>query len=107
MLGMFMVEEELDLIRYFRQEWLQDQFSRWSDEGHQRFTIYDEGEDEWEFVCSCWFNYLLLCECLHKRYVDEETKLWHLRLRHMGEKGMNQLSKQGFFEDKKLGNLIL
>ena len=29
---------------------------------------------------------------------DEETKLWHLRLGHMSERGMHKLSKQGLFE---------
>ena len=32
----------------------------------------------------------------------QETKLWHMRLDHMSEKGMNVLSKKGFCE-KKLG----
>ena len=36
---------------------------------------------------------------------DEETKLWHLRLGHMGETGMHELSKQGLLGGKKLGNL--
>ena len=36
---------------------------------------------------------------------DQETKLWHLRLGHMGERGMYELSKQGLFDGKKLGNL--
>ena len=36
---------------------------------------------------------------------DEETKLWHLRLGHMSESGMHELSKQGSFRGKKLRNL--
>ena len=36
---------------------------------------------------------------------DEETKLWHLRLGHMGERGMFELTKQGLFDGKKFGNL--
>ena len=36
---------------------------------------------------------------------DEETKLWHLRLGHMGERGMHELSKKGLFGGKKLENL--
>ena len=29
---------------------------------------------------------------------DHETKLWHLRLSHMGERGMYELSKQRLFD---------
>ena len=36
---------------------------------------------------------------------DHETKLWHMRLGHMGEHGMNELCKQGLLGGKKLGNL--
>ena len=36
---------------------------------------------------------------------DHDTKLWHLRLGHMGERGMFELSKQGLFDGKKFGNL--
>ena len=36
---------------------------------------------------------------------DHETKLWHLRLGHMGEKGMYELSKKGLYDCKKFGNL--
>ena len=36
---------------------------------------------------------------------DDEIKLWHLRLGHIGERGMYELSRQGFFDDKMFGNL--
>ena len=36
---------------------------------------------------------------------DHETKLWHLRLGHMGERGLFELSKQGLFDGKRFGNL--
>ena len=36
---------------------------------------------------------------------NEETKLWHLRLSYMGERGMHELSKQSLFGEKKLRNL--
>ena len=36
---------------------------------------------------------------------DQETKLWHLRLGHMRERGIYELSKQGLFDGKKFGNL--
>ena len=36
---------------------------------------------------------------------DHETKLQHLRLDHMGERGMYELSKQGLIDGKKFGNL--
>ena len=36
---------------------------------------------------------------------DRDTKLWHLRLGHMSERGMFELSKQGLFDGKNFGNL--
>ena len=36
---------------------------------------------------------------------DYETKLWYLRLGHMGERGMFELSKQGFLMVKSSGTL--
>ena len=36
---------------------------------------------------------------------DQETKLWYLRLGHIGKRGMYELSKQGLFDGKKFGNL--
>ena len=36
---------------------------------------------------------------------DQETKLWHLKLGHMGERCMHELCKQGLFDEKKFGNL--
>ena len=36
---------------------------------------------------------------------EQETKLWHMRLGHLSEQGMNVLSKKGVFGGKKLGAL--
>ena len=36
---------------------------------------------------------------------DHDTKLWHLRLGHMVERGMFKLSKQGLFDGKRFRNL--
>ena len=36
---------------------------------------------------------------------EQETKLWHMRLRHLSEQGMNILSKKRVFFGKKLGAL--
>ena len=33
---------------------------------------------------------------------EQETKLWHMRLGHLSEKGMNVLSNKGVFDEKKL-----
>ena len=35
----------------------------------------------------------------------DKTLIWHLRLRHMSEKRLRVLEKQGVFEDDKLGSL--
>ena len=36
---------------------------------------------------------------------DQEIKLWHLRLGHLRERGIYELSKQGLFDGKKFENL--
>ena len=36
---------------------------------------------------------------------DDETKLWQLRLGHMGERSMYEHSKQGLFDGKKFRTL--
>ncbi|KAK2992057.1 hypothetical protein RJ640_016987 [Escallonia rubra] len=36
---------------------------------------------------------------------SDTTKLWHMRLGHMNERGMDVLSKQGLFGSKKIGKL--
>ena len=36
---------------------------------------------------------------------DEETKLWYLRLGHMRERGMHELSKQDLLEERSLETL--
>ncbi|KAH9650266.1 hypothetical protein KPL70_026310 [Citrus sinensis] len=35
----------------------------------------------------------------------DKIKIWHLRLGHIGERGLKELEKQGVFGDDKLGNL--
>ena len=35
----------------------------------------------------------------------EKTKLWYLRLGHIGERGLKELEKQGVLEGDKVGNL--
>ncbi|KAK2978679.1 hypothetical protein RJ640_012585, partial [Escallonia rubra] len=36
---------------------------------------------------------------------SDTTKLWHMRLGHMSERGMDVLSKQGLLGSKKTGKL--
>ena len=36
---------------------------------------------------------------------NERAKLWHLRLGHVSERGLNKLSKQGLLRNDKLGTL--
>ncbi|KAK3028356.1 hypothetical protein RJ639_039814 [Escallonia herrerae] len=36
---------------------------------------------------------------------SDTTKLWHMRLRHMSERGMDVLSKQGLLDSEKIGKL--
>ena len=38
---------------------------------------------------------------------NHDIKLWRLRLGHMGERDMFELSKQGLFDGKKFGNLFV
>lgn len=39
------------------------------------------------------------------KHTEDKTRLWHLRLGHMSERGLKELAKQGLFGSDKIGNL--